>query len=147
MQPAAIMPVAEFPRTANGKVDYRALPAPEAERRQQRREIAQPRTEMEGQLASIWCNVLKLEAVSIHDSIFELGGDSLSIFRITTQANQAGIRMTAKHLFQYKTIAEVSPRLEEDKTSAADQSPMRQSIRAVSRENFRKVQSLTRQES
>jgi aspartate racemase len=147
MQPAAIMPVAEFPRTANGKVDYRALPAPEAERRQQRREIAEPRTEMEGQLASIWCNVLKLEAVSIHDSIFELGGDSLSIFRITTQANQAGIRMTAKHLFQYKTIAEVSPRLEEDKNSVADHPPVRQTIRAVSRENFRKVQSLTRQES
>lgn len=147
MQPAAIMPVSEFPRTANGKVDYRALPAPEAERRQHKREIAEPRTEIEGQLASIWCNVLKLEAVSIHDSIFELGGDSLSIFRITTQANQAGIRMTAKHLFQYKTIAEVSPRLEEDKNSVADYPPMRQTIRAVSRENFRKVQSLTRQES
>jgi amino acid adenylation domain-containing protein len=143
MQPAAIMPVAAFPRTANGKVDYRALPVPVAERKGQTRDAAEPRTVIEGQLASIWCKVLQLDSVSIHDSIFELGGDSLSIFRITTQANQAGIRMTAKHLFQYKTIAALSPQLEENQASLAEQPPARQTIRAVSREQFRKVQKLT----
>ncbi len=143
MQPAAIMPVAEFPRTANGKVDYRALPAPEAERKLHTRAIAGPRTPVEGQLATIFCKVLALDAVSIHDSIFELGGDSLSIFRITTQANQAGIRMTAKHLFQYKTIAALSPQLEKDQAASPDQPPARQTIRAVSREQFRKAQNLT----
>jgi amino acid adenylation domain-containing protein len=146
MQPAAILPVPEFPRTANGKVDYRALPAPVAERKTQKRELAEPRTEIESQLAAIWCKVLQLDSVSIHDSIFELGGDSLSIFRITTQANQAGIRMTAKHLFQYKTIAALCPKLEEDQASPAGQSPVRQTIRAVSRDQFRKVQSLTKVE-
>ena len=143
MQPAAILTVAEFPRTANGKVDYRALPAPEAERKMHTRAIAEPRTPVEGQLATIFCKVLALDAVSIHDSIFELGGDSLSIFRITTQANQAGIRMTAKHLFQYKTIAALSPQLEKDQAASPDQGPARQTIRAVSREQFRKTQSLT----
>jgi amino acid adenylation domain-containing protein len=143
MQPAAILPVAEFPRTANGKVDYRALPAPEAERKLHARAIAEPRTPVEGQLATIFCKVLALDAVSIHDSIFELGGDSLSIFRITTQANQAGIRMTAKHLFQYKTIAALSPQIEKDQAGSTDQAPARQTIRAVSREQFRKTQSLT----
>jgi amino acid adenylation domain-containing protein len=146
MQPAAILQVAEFPRTANGKVDYRALPAPDAERVGKNREIVEPRTAIEGQLASIWCNVLKLDSVSIHDSIFELGGDSLSIFRITTQANQAGIPMTAKHLFQYKSIAALSPKLEEDQASPREQTPLRQTIRAVSREQFRKVQNLTKVE-
>ena len=145
MLPSSIIRVAEFPRTANGKVDYRALPAPEAERKLHARAIAAPRTPVEGQLASIWCKVLALDAVSIHDSIFELGGDSLSIFRITTQANQAGIRMTAKHLFQYKTIAALSPQLEKDQAASADE-PVRQTIRAVSREQFRKTQSLTKVE-
>ncbi len=142
MQPAAIIPVAEFPRTVNGKVDYRALPAPEAERKLHSRAIEEPRTPVEGQLATIFCKVLALDAVSIHDSIFELGGDSLSIFRITTQANQAGIRMTAKHLFQYKTIAALSPQLEKDHAASPDQPPARQTIRAVSREQFRKAQNL-----
>jgi len=125
MQPAAVMPVKEFPRTANGKIDYRALPAPEAERRLHAHgggnggssgvgaggAAGETRTETEQKLASIWSKVLQIDDLSIHDSIFELGGDSLSIFRITTQANQAGIRMTAKQVFQYKTIAGVCSHL------------------------------------
>ncbi len=142
MQPAAIVALESFPRTVNGKVDYRALPAPEAERRANSRPVTGPRNEVEGQLASIWCKVLQLDSVSIHDSIFELGGDSLSIFRITTQANQAGIRMTAKHLFQYKTIAAVSPLLEES-GETMEQPGSRTTIRPVNRERFRKHQSLT----
>ena len=143
MQPAAILAVDAFPRTANGKVDYRALPAPKAEQRMHTRLMAEPRTPTEGQLASIWCKVLQLDAVSIHDSIFELGGDSLSIFRITTQANQAGIRMTAKHLFQYKTIAAVSQELGENSDAAQQSVPMRATIKPVSRDRFRKTQTLT----
>ncbi len=143
MQPAAIVSLESFPRTENGKVDYPALPAPEAERRANTRPVTGPRSDVERQLASIWCQVLQLESVSIHDSIFELGGDSLSIFRITTQANQAGIRMTAKHLFQYKTIAAVSPLLEDSGGLAVEAPAMRTTIRPVSRERFRKQQSLT----
>jgi amino acid adenylation domain-containing protein len=147
MQPAAILQVDAFPRTANGKVDYRALPAPKAEKRLRTQAgeppVEAPRTPVEGTLANIWCKVLQLDSVSIHDSIFELGGDSLSIFRITTQANQAGIRMTAKHLFQYKTIAAVAPQLENGGDAAQEQVPARATIRPVSRERFRKQQSLT----
>ncbi len=143
MQPAAILPLESFPRTANGKVDYRALPAPEAERRLHTKPVAGPRNDVEAKLAAIWCKVLQLDSVSIHDSIFELGGDSLSIFRITTQANQAGIRMTAKHLFQYKTIAAVAPQLEGDGSAPVEQAATRSTIRPVSREGFRRTQSLT----
>jgi amino acid adenylation domain-containing protein len=143
MQPAAILALDAFPRTANGKVDYRALPAPKAEQRLHTRPVAEPRTPVEGQLATIWCKVLQLDSVSIHDSIFELGGDSLSIFRITTQANQAGIRMTAKHLFQHKTIAALSPQLENNGDSTQQPVPLRATIKPVSRDRFRKAQSLT----
>ncbi len=142
MQPSAIVPVASFPRTANGKVDYRALPIPEAERRTLNHALAEPTTVQESVLASIWCKVLQVSAVSIHDSIFELGGDSLSIFRITTQANQAGIRMTAKHLFQYKTIAAVARELADDAPGETQGMATRASIRPVARERFRKSQNL-----
>ena len=56
------------------------------------RAIVYPRNPMEEKLAKIWCDVLNLKEVSVEDSIFELGGDSLMIFRINTIANQAGIK-------------------------------------------------------
>ncbi|MGI8773069.1 MAG: amino acid adenylation domain-containing protein [Acidobacteriaceae bacterium] len=140
MQPQAIMLLASFPRTANGKVDYRALPAPEAERALRTQPEDTPRTEVEGKLAAIWSKVLHVPAIGIHDSIFELGGDSLSIFRITTQANQQGIRLTAKHVFQYKTIAALSPQIEaEDDRKGARENTI-STIQAVNRDRFRKVQ-------
>ncbi|MBV8629390.1 MAG: amino acid adenylation domain-containing protein, partial [Silvibacterium sp.] len=113
MQPAAVMAVESFPRTVNGKVDRRALPAPQPEQLMRERAVVYPRNPQEEKLARIWANVLNLKEVSVEDSIFELGGDSLMIFRINTLANQAGIRMNARHIFQYKTIAAICAQIEE----------------------------------
>ncbi|HTD55954.1 MAG TPA: amino acid adenylation domain-containing protein [Silvibacterium sp.] len=112
MQPAAIMTVESFPRTVNGKVDRRALPAPQPEQLIRARTIVYPRNPEEEKLARIWANVLNLEEVSVEDSIFELGGDSLMIFRINTLANQAGMGINARHIFQYKTIAAICAQIE-----------------------------------
>jgi amino acid adenylation domain-containing protein len=148
MQPAAILAVKQFPRTANGKVDYRALPLPAAETNNHHGagsapgQKAVPRNPVEAELVSIWKSVLHLDAVGIDDSIFELGGDSLSIFRITTLANQSGIGVTAQQIFQYKTIAALSPRLEAAEASLAGPAPTRPTIRAVPREQFRRETSL-----
>ncbi len=142
MQPQAIMLLPFFPHTANGKVDYRALPAPEAERALKTQPEDNPRTEVEDKLAAIWSKVLRLPAIGIHDSIFELGGDSLSIFRITTQANQQGIRLTAKHVFQYKTIAALSPQIEADSVREDARGNTVSTIQAVNRDRFRKAQKL-----
>jgi acyl-coenzyme A synthetase/AMP-(fatty) acid ligase len=142
MQPQAIVLLTAFPRTVNGKVDYRALPAPEAERALRAQPEDTPRSEVEVKLAAIWSKVLHVPEIGIHDSIFELGGDSLSIFRITTQANQAGIRVTAKHIFQYKTIAALAPQVEAGDDPKRDASSSLPSIQAVDRGRFRKVQKL-----
>jgi len=121
MQPAAIMAVESFPRTVNGKVDRRALPAPQPEQLMRERSIVYPRNPHEEKLARIWADVLNVNEVSVEDSIFELGGDSLMIFRINTLANQAGIRLNARHIFQYKTIAAICAQIEQngDDRSAA----------------------------
>ncbi|WP_446745077.1 amino acid adenylation domain-containing protein [Silvibacterium acidisoli] len=113
MQPAAIVIVDSFPRTVNGKVDRRALPAPQPERMLHERAIVYPRTPQEDVLASIWSKVLNLKEVSVEDSIFELGGDSLMIFRINTLANQAGMKITARHIFEFKTIAAICAQVHE----------------------------------
>jgi amino acid adenylation domain-containing protein len=113
MQPAAIVAVESFPRTVNGKVDRRALPAPQPEQLMRERSIVYARNPQEEKLAHIWANVLNLKEVSVEDSIFELGGDSLMIFRINTLANQAGIRINARHIFQHKTIAAICAQIQD----------------------------------
>jgi hypothetical protein len=122
MQPAAVMGVESFPRTINGKVDRRALPAPVPEQLLRTRSIVYPRTPAQETLAGIWSKVLGVKEVSIDDTIFELGGDSLLIFRIITLANQAGLKVTARHVFQHRTIAAICEQLDSDSTSQVAQS-------------------------
>jgi acyl carrier protein len=132
MQPAAIMAVESFPRTVNGKVDRRALPAPQPEQLMRERSVVYPRTPAEEKLARIWANVLNMNEVSVEDSIFELGGDSLMIFRINTLANQAGLSITARHIFQYKTIAAICAQIQ-DSNDAPSPAPTGTTIQPVPR--------------
>jgi aspartate racemase len=143
MQPQAIVLVPSLPRTANGKVDYRALPAPQTDHAEAERTITTPRTPLEEKLLSIFSRVLGVAAVSVDDSIFELGGDSLSIFRITTQAIQAGIPVTAKQLFQCRNVSTLATELEKAKPEETDTgTPSTHTIKPIARDRFRKVQTV-----
>lgn len=64
-----------FPLNTNGKIDRRALPEP---RQAPREESVQPTTPLEKQIAAIWCELLGVKSVGIHDNFFDLGGDSLT---------------------------------------------------------------------
>ncbi|WP_245222956.1 amino acid adenylation domain-containing protein, partial [Pseudomonas gingeri] len=75
MVPAHLIVLAGMPLTANGKLDRRALPAPDVSQLQQTH--VAPGTELEQQLADIWAQVLKVERVGLSDNFFELGGHSL----------------------------------------------------------------------
>src|SRR5262249_14813710 len=59
-------------------------------------------------LAGIWTAVLKRERIGVHDNFFELGGDSISSIQVIARANQVGLHLSAKDLFQYQTIAELA---------------------------------------
>jgi len=108
MIPAAFVLLAALPRTPNGKVDRRTLPAPGQARPALKDVYAAPRTAVEEALARIWAEVLDIERVGIHDNFFELGGNSLLIIRMVAKAAQAGIAITARQVFQHQTIAELS---------------------------------------
>jgi acyl carrier protein len=101
-----------FPRTINGKVDRRALPAPVPEQLDARALNRLSANTRSGNPGNIWTKVLGVKEVSIDDTIFELGGDSLLIFRIITLANQAGLKLTARHVFQFRTVAAICEQLE-----------------------------------
>ena len=111
MVPSQLVALAALPRTPNGKVDRRALPAPEGERRPA--EALAPRNEIERRLAAIWCVELALDRVGIEDNFFDLGGQSLLLARVHARLVEeypgAAIRLI--ELFQFPTIAALAERL------------------------------------
>jgi amino acid adenylation domain-containing protein/non-ribosomal peptide synthase protein (TIGR01720 family) len=108
MVPAFFVALAELPLTLNGKVDRRALPAPEHTRSQSAESYVAAVTPAEQALADIWCEVLGLPQVGVHDNFFHLGGDSILSIQVIARANEAGLRLTPKQLFQHPTIAQLA---------------------------------------
>ena len=105
--PAVFVQLPAIPLTANGKIDRRGLPAPDAVRPELTKFVS-ARTPIEAKLAAIWAEVLHLEQVGIHDNFFELGGDSILSIQAIAKAKQADIQLTPKLLFSHPTIAELA---------------------------------------
>ncbi len=110
MLPSAYVPLEKLPLNANGKVDRRALPAPDAP---SGRDYVAPRTPTEKLLAGVWAEVLKAERVGLHDNFFELGGHSLLLVQLHARLEQhfAG-RVTLTDLFQFSTLADLAGHLD-----------------------------------
>ncbi len=109
--PAAIMLVEALPLTVNGKLDTRALPAPEYTGTDYRA----PATAIEEILAGIYAQILGVERVGVDDSFFDLGGDSLSAMRLIAAINKSlDTHRTVRALFDAPTIAQLAPRLHAD---------------------------------
>ncbi len=105
MIPALLVQLEELPLTPNGKVDRRALPVPDAARPEEAGAYVAARTAVEEQLCAIWQQVLGLERVGIHDNFFSLGGDSILSIQIVARANQAGLALSPRLLFQHQSVA------------------------------------------
>ncbi len=105
MLPSAFVTLDELPLLPNGKVDRRGLPAPDEMRPELEAAYVAPRTERERILAAIWSEVLGLEQVGVHDNFFELGGDSILSIQVISRANQAGLKLMPRQLFEQPTVA------------------------------------------
>ncbi len=105
MMPALFVTLPALPRSANGKVDRAALPAPDAARPDAAREHVAPRTREEEILAAIWAQALGLSRVGMTDNFFELGGDSILSIQIVARARQAGLHLTVRQMFEHQTVA------------------------------------------
>lgn len=121
MVPAAFVFLDVLPITPNGKIDRKALSAPEASRDHLEHEYVAPRTPVEQQLTDIWADVLNLSQVGIHDNFFDLGGDSILSIQILTRANQQGLNLSSTALFQHQTIAELAQVVTQTSTIQAEQ--------------------------
>jgi amino acid adenylation domain-containing protein len=134
MLPSAVVRLDAMPLTPNGKIDRKALPAPDTGRAARQREYVAPRTEQEKALSAIWAEVLHLERVGIQDNLFELGADSLHIFQIVARAGKVGMKIPPALILKHRTIAAVLTQFESGAASLAKAAP---GIVAVSRDRYR----------
>ncbi|MER5467618.1 amino acid adenylation domain-containing protein [Streptomyces sp. NPDC002685] len=104
MVPAAFMAVDRIPLTANGKVDRRALPAPDREAFAGTAHIA-PRTPVEERIAAVWREVLGVDRVGAEDGFFALGGDSMRAVRLAGALREAGFDLSIGDVFEHGTVA------------------------------------------
>jgi amino acid adenylation domain-containing protein len=106
MVPSAFVTLHKFPLTPNGKLDRRALPAPDWDAGT---DYIQPRTDAERALAQIWTEVLGVKQVGINDNFFELGGDSLLSFRALSRICATfGVNLSARAVFDAPTVARLA---------------------------------------
>ncbi|HEV2149507.1 MAG TPA: amino acid adenylation domain-containing protein, partial [Longimicrobiaceae bacterium] len=111
MVPAALVPLDALPLSPNGKVDRKALPAPDAA--PAAGGYVAPRTPAEELLAGIWSAVLGAGRVGAHDGFFELGGHSLLAMRVASRVREAfGAELPLAAVFEARTLAELAARVE-----------------------------------
>ncbi|WFR74692.1 phosphopantetheine-binding protein [Prescottella defluvii] len=106
MVPAAVVRLDHVPATPAGKLDRRALPLPEFGSDSE--EYCAPSTPAEQAIADIVAEVLGLDRVGVHDSLFALGGDSIVAMQLVSRARAAGLGFTAREVFEHKTVAEIA---------------------------------------
>jgi amino acid adenylation domain-containing protein len=105
MVPAAFVCMDRLPLSPNGKVDTKALPAPEQRSSEGKEAFFAPRDSVEQVLAQLWAKVLKVNRVGLNDNFFELGGHSLLAVRIIVEIeNIYGRRLPLATLLQAPTV-------------------------------------------
>jgi amino acid adenylation domain-containing protein len=141
MIPAAILALPQLPRTPNGKIDRKSLPDADTFLKSglhvSQRSFTAAVTDDQKKLAKIWGDVLMLDRVSITDSIFELGADSLLIFRIATRSQKEGLSVTAAEIFKHRTILALSDALEKQPDVKSTTIKVAQRIAVAPRKSYR----------
>ncbi|MBD2360527.1 amino acid adenylation domain-containing protein [Anabaena minutissima FACHB-250] len=129
MVPAVLVMLKTLPLTSNGKVDRKALPAPEQVRPELAANYVAPRTEVEQVVAEIWAEVLKLEKVGIYDNFFDLGGHSLLLTQVTSRLYQTfGVELSLRQLFATPTIADLAVIIAQKQVEQADSELLEQML-------------------
>lgn len=119
MVPSYFVQLERIPLTSHGKVNYQALPGPERGL-SNGVEYVEARNEIEKNLCAIWQDVLKIEAISVHDNFFEIGGTSILLVQMQAQVDKVYQgKISVVDLFEYPTIAEIAALIEKGKNNAA----------------------------
>jgi amino acid adenylation domain-containing protein len=113
MVPGAFVFLEAMPLTASGKVNRRALPAPEIGAGAAATEYVAPRTPLEELIAGLWAEVLGVERVGVHDNFFALGGHSLLATQLVSRVRgHFAVELPLRNLFETPTVAGLAERIE-----------------------------------
>lgn len=107
MIPAAFVALDAMPLTANGKVDRKALPAPQI--CSEAADYVPPHTHEEQLLAEIWEGILGIAQVGIEDNFFALGGDSILSIRVASRVHASGFDLSPRQIFLHPTVKSLAP--------------------------------------
>jgi len=130
MVPAVFVLLPSLPLSPNGKVDRRALPAPESTRPELLKQYVAPRTPAEQLLAGIWSEVLQIDRVGVHDNFFELGGHSLLATQVVSRVRRSlEVELPLREIFAAPTVARLAQTIQQ--TGPGRQTP---AIRPVGRD-------------
>ena len=114
MMPSRFVFLEAMPLTPNGKVDRRALPAPDATRDDFGGAYLAPQNPTEEMLVNIWSDVLAVEQLGVRDNFFDLGGHSLLATQVMSRLREAfGVEIALRELFEQPTVRELAQRVEE----------------------------------
>ncbi len=114
MVPSAFVILDALPLTPNGKVDRKALPKPDQVGRSLGAKLVAPRTQIEKDLMSIWRDTLGVKEISIQDSFFDVGGDSLSAVRVAyLTSKHFKVDFPLQMLLQATTVEQLAKALKE----------------------------------
>ncbi|MEW2160000.1 amino acid adenylation domain-containing protein [Streptomyces sp. NPDC007189] len=105
MVPTALVPLAEIPLSPAGKVNRRALPAPDYAQVSAGRA---PRDQREEALCALFADVLGLQTVGIDDDFFSIGGDSIRSIQVVVRAKALGIAVSTREVFEHRTVARLA---------------------------------------
>ncbi|HEX8088813.1 MAG TPA: phosphopantetheine-binding protein, partial [Blastocatellia bacterium] len=109
MIPSNFVLLNAMPTTSNGKADRRALPAPDRGPSYLKNDFVAPRDLVEEAVAGIYCEVLNLEQVSVHDNFFDLGGHSLLATQVVSRAREIfDVEVPVRSFLIGPTVAEFS---------------------------------------
>ncbi|MDF3144457.1 phosphopantetheine-binding protein [Streptomyces sp. T21Q-yed] len=116
--PSAVVVLEQLPLTPSGKLDRRALPAPDFTETSTHEP---PRTEPEKVLCGLFAEVLGLERVGVHDDFFERGGDSIVSVRLADRARRAGLALSPRDVFTHRTPAGLARALPDETGPAPEE--------------------------
>jgi amino acid adenylation domain-containing protein len=136
MVPSVFVLMPTLPHTPNGKVDRKALVRLDALSLPEQNLFIAPRTAAEVKLAAVCADVLHLDRLSVHDSLFDLGADSIHLFQIIARAASVGIILAPQQILRLRTVAAIAAEI--DAGSSEDGSAKRttEKIARVPREQY-----------
>jgi amino acid adenylation domain-containing protein len=136
MVPSVFVFMPGLPHTPNGKVDRKALVRLDALSLPEQTLFIAPRTATEAKLAAVCAEVLKLDRVSVHDSLFDLGADSIHLFQIIARAASVGIAIAPQQILRLRTVAALAGELDTRSVKNEDAERALEEITRAPREQY-----------